>query len=123
MLWRKFCLGLFCLTLMLMIIIAILMPKIQITFLIHPDSGVTSEKLLKPKPFYLKEWKPEANRDQVKQQSKPEQNRNEIKPFRTYLEKRKFKKDINQRIVSIITGGFVILSIQNVSKIINLLYR
>ena len=99
------------------------MPKIQITFLIHPDSGVTSEKLLKPKPFYLKEWKPEAKTDPVKQQSKPAQNRNEIKPFRTYLEKRKFKKDINQRIVSIITGGFVILSIQNVSKIINLLYR
>ena len=106
---------LLCITLVLMIIIAIFMPKIQINFFIHPESGVASEKLHKPKAFYLKEWEP---KDKVNQQLKPEQKKTAEKLYRTYLEKRQLKKDINQRIVSIITGGFMILSMQNISQII-----
>ena len=52
------------------------------------------------------------------QQLKPKLGVNSKKPYKTFSEKRKFKQEINQRIVSIITGGFMIYFIQNISKIV-----
>ena len=121
---RKLCIILVCITLIMITIIAIMMPKIQITLVVHTDSGVTNEQLNKPKAFYLKEWKPKINdvnnnyNDKKMQQLKPKSSVNSMKPYRTFSEKRKFKQEINQRIVSIITGGFMIYFIQNISKIV-----
>ena len=121
---RKLCIILVCITLIMITIIAIMMPKIQITLVVHTDSGVTNEQLNKPKAFYLKEWKPRINDvndnhiDKKMEQLKPKLRINSKKPYRTFSEKRKFKQEINQRIVSIITGGFMIYFIQNISKIV-----